>query len=151
MIASCPRDYLIAIIKPDDASIFGSNLDPSLDPLRLGPHQIDTEQAMRQFRTHNLHTLDQKESTLELTGRNATMQVMAFLGLFRLPAMDNQLVLFQHDINLLTLETGHRQGDSQPFGGTVFFGKPLDILGGITVSGGFGNAIQNAFNFVKSK
>ena len=65
--------------------------------------QLNIEQAVGQAGFAHLHAVSQYETARKLPGGNAAVQVFHTV-VFRLPAMDLQLVVFDRDLDVRGLE-----------------------------------------------
>jgi hypothetical protein len=83
------------------------------DALGLRARQIDRQQAVFQVRSHHLNAVSQYKGPLELTRRDAAVEVLTGLVVL-LPTTDHQLVFLDRHVELLAREAGNRQRDAQP-------------------------------------
>src|SRR3954467_238380 len=128
------ESWLHSVVFPSRASVVVRDADRFHDPFRLRPGQIDREQPMLEVSPENPHSVREHEGALELTRRDAAVEILPGLFLL-LPAADEELVFLDRDIELITGEPGDRQRDAQAFRPAVLTGDPLDIVRRVSVRG----------------
>src|SRR5262245_65757773 len=102
---SFPVDASPSLMVPD-----GDRLD---DTLGFRASQIDRQQSVLQIRSLHLNAVSQHKGPLELTRRDAAVEVLPGLVIL-LPAADHQLVILDRHIELLAREACNPQRDGQP-------------------------------------
>ena len=125
------------------------NADRLHDPFRLRPHKIDREQPVLEVGTEYLHTFRQHEGALELTRRDASVEVLAG-PVIVLASADLELIFLNRHVELIARETGDRERDTQAFGEAVFGRNPLDVVGRISVRT-LGDAVEHALDLIEAE
>ena len=82
---------------------------------------------------------------MKLSCRDALVKKVALLFI-ALMALDGQLVMIQRDGQLLDLETGDGQRDTQLFASIICTLKAFDIIGGIAITRTVSGAVEKAFD-----
>src|SRR6185437_4100202 len=115
--------------------------------LRAG--KVDRQESVLQVRRQHLHTFGQHESSLELAGRDAAVEIVAGFVVL-LPAADEELVLLYRYVKLIAGEARDRQCDAQPLRLFVLAGDPFDIVRRIPV-GRLRDPIERALDLVETE
>ena len=87
------------------------NLDLPHLRFRHGPKQIDIQQPIFQPRRRDLYPFGQYKRPLELAGGNPSVQEHPAPVVAVILAADDQLVVFDFDVELIHREPGDRQGN----------------------------------------
>lgn len=92
-------------------------------------HEIYLQQAVRKIGGADFDTFGQDECALELSCCNTAIKVFAgtLLSLF---ATHDELVVLNHDLQLITRKAGHGQSDAQALALALMSRDALDIVGG---------------------
>ncbi len=77
--------------------------------------QADDQQAVFQPRRRHVHAVGQHEGAGELAGRDAAVEIGPVL-IVALPALDDELVLLDGDLQLIPAEAGNCKRDAKPLG-----------------------------------
>src|SRR6476619_5261576 len=115
---------------------------------RLRPRQVDREQSVLQVGFLHLHAVRQHESSLELAGGDAAMQVLPALVVL-LASPDDELFLLDGHLELIERETRDRQRDAQAFGVVAVGSEPFDVVRGVPVSC-LGYAVERTLDLVEA-
>src|SRR5262245_1213527 len=106
--------FLVCRSSPNRSSLGLLDADGSDHAGRFWPCEIDRQQSIPEIRTEYLHSIGQHERALELTGGDAAVQVLPALVVL-LTSPDDQLFLFDGDLELIEGEARNRQRDAQAF------------------------------------
>ena len=77
------------------------DIDPTRRSRRLGPLQVDGQEPVVEVGAHDLHSVSQHESALELSRGDAAMQELPPGLLLGLLAANDEFVVFDRDVELL--------------------------------------------------
>src|SRR3569623_3378241 len=79
---------------------------------RLGPNHRDDQHAVLEQGIFDLNAVSQKEAPLKLPGGDTAMQELP-AGIILLPASDDELIVFPHQVELTERESRDRARDQQ--------------------------------------
>src|SRR5690606_18102445 len=103
------------------------------------------EQAIVERRPRDLDTLCEHEAALELARGDPAVQIDPLLVLL-LPAADDQLAIFDLNLQVLPRESGNCQRDAQ-----AGFADLLDVIGRITFRRGLRDPVERTLEMVESQ
>jgi hypothetical protein len=150
-------------LAPDFAAYLGLNLsgpgfwavdfDLTDMAIRLVSHKVYGQQTVRQLSAPDFYPVSEDKSADKLAARDAPMKVFAGFIVF-LAAADDELIVFNCDLDLVAGKASHGQRDPEPFGpgrltGWRFGQKALDIVGRVAVATGLPEAIDEPLNLVE--
>src|ERR1700719_1676750 len=78
-------------------SLMVRNADRLDQPARLGTGEVDRQQTVVQVRSQHLHAVRQHEGALELSRRDAAVEILPALVVL-LPAADDELILLDRHV-----------------------------------------------------
>lgn len=111
----------------------------------LGPVEVDHQHAIGKISARHLYPFGQNKSLLELPGSDAAMQENPVF-VISLAAFDNQLIVFDGNVQIIPTEPGNGQCDPQ-----MIFGNLFNIIGRIAIIGPFGRPVDHPFQMVKAQ
>src|SRR6185295_15977894 len=146
--------FLVCRSSPNSGSltVFTSFLFRDLDRPdhagRFRPRQVDREQSMLQVGLLHLHAIRQHESSLELPGGDAAVQILPALVVLLAPP-DDELFLLDGHLELIEREARDRQRDTQALRVVAVASEPLDVVGRIAVRR-LGHAVERTLDLVEA-
>src|SRR5579883_427983 len=121
------------------------DLDLAHAALGLRAHQVDVQQPVVEPGGRDLDAFGQHESPLKLAGGDATVEIDA-LAVVLVLAPHDQLIVLDHDAQVIEREARHRQREAQRMLPGLLY-----VVGRIAVGLSLGDTVEHALEMVEAE